>query len=91
MQRGEKRKRYSEDDEARSKEKSVEIQPVQSEVRGRVVSGDWGERQAGQGVDSSGCLEPGREGRPGVNSEQLFNLICIHFLYMYSLEIIIIR
>ena len=82
MQRGEKEKRDSEDDGARSKENSmlisVEIWPVKSEVRER-VSGEGGE---------PGRVEPGGEGRPGVNSEQLFILICIYFLYMYSLEIL---
>ena len=45
------------------------------------------ERVSGEGGEP-GRVEPGGEGRPGVNSEQLFILICIYFLYMYSLEIL---
>ena len=36
-----------------------------STIRIEGAGGQWGERWAGQGVDSSGCLEPGGEGRPG--------------------------
>ena len=72
MQRGEKGKRDSEDDGARSKENSmlisVEIWPVKSEVRER-VSGEGGE---------PGRVEPGGEGRPGVNSDSNMYLFSLY-------------